>query len=227
MTKRLYYTDASLTASAVVQTVMNGDSKAVVLSQTIFHPQGGGQKADVGFIGTARVLHVATREDGEVVHYVDSLDGLAPGLEVSLAVDSATRGLHSRLHTAGHLLAAVGQSRWPALKPKAGHHWPAEARVEFEIAREEPDESFGARLEEDLRRVISLGLPVRASSPETPPRTVQIGEYPAIPCGGTHVADLRRLEAVIIRKIKNSKGILRISYDVASAPVVEYDPARY
>jgi alanyl-tRNA synthetase len=227
MTKRLYYTENSLTASAAVLSVSNGEMKSIVLSQTIFHPQGGGQKADIGSIGPVRVVHVSTREDGEVVHRVDSLDGLTPGMEVPLQVDAASRRLHARLHTAGHLLAAVGNCLLPSLRPKAGHHWPGEARVEFEITGQEPDESFAARLQAETMRTIALGLPVKASSPETPPRTVRIGDYLPIPCGGTHVSDLRDLDGLTIRKIKCSKGVLRISYDVAAKPFVEYDPARY
>lgn len=227
MTTRLYYKDSRLAGTSVVRSLLNGDTNAVILAETLFHPQGGGQKADLGFIGKAHVLHVANREDGEVIHYVDSLDGLSVGDEVLFQVDSAHRCLNSRLHTAGHLIAAVGEALAPSLKGRAGHHWPGEARVDFEIDGSEPDDSFEVQLKGEISRLISLDLPVHATPPDSPPRLVQIGEYRPIPCGGTHVKGLGDIESIEIRKMKKSKGLLRISYDVSTSTAVEYDPFRY
>jgi alanyl-tRNA synthetase len=227
MTTRLYYTESRLTGTSVIRTLLNGDTNAVILAETLFHPQGGGQKADVGFIGKAHVLHVVNREDGEVIHYVDSLDSLSVGDGVPLQVDPAHRRLSSRLHTAGHLLAAASEALVPSLKGRAGHHWPGEARVDFEIGGPEPDESFEAQLKGELSRLISLDLPVYATSPNSPPRLIQIGEYRPIPCGGTHVESLGAIESIEIRKVKKSKGLLRISYEVSTSTAIEYDPYRY
>lgn len=227
MTTRLYYTENRLTGTSVIRSLINGDTNAVILAETLFHPQGGGQKADLGLIGKARVLHVASREDGEVIHHVDSLDGLGVGAQVPLQVDSAHRRLGSRLHTAGHLVAAVGEALLPSLKGRAGHHWPGEARVDFEIGGSEPSDTFEADLRSELFRLIALNLPVQATSPDSPPRLVQIGEYRPIPCGGTHVKSLGDIEFIEIRKVKKSKGLLRISYDVSTSTFTEYDPYRY
>ena len=51
-------------------TVDSGGSD-VVLSETYFYPEGGGQPADRGTIDGVEVLDVRTR-DGEVVHVLDS-----------------------------------------------------------------------------------------------------------------------------------------------------------
>lgn len=227
MTTRLYYTESRLTGTSIIRSLINGDTNGVILAETLFHPQGGGQKADVGLIGNAHVLHVVNREDGEVIHCVDSLDGLSVGDEVPLQVDLAHRSLSSRLHTAGHLVAAVGEALVSSLKGRAGHHWPGEARVDFEIGGTEPDESFEVQLKGELSRLISLDLPVHATPPDSPPRLVQIGEYRPIPCGGTHVKSLGDIGPIEIRKMKKSKGLLRISYDVSISTAVEYDPYRY
>lgn len=227
MTKRLYYTESRLTGTSVIRSLINGDTNGIIIRETLFHPQGGGQKADLGFIGKARVLHVANREDGEVVHHVDSLDGLNVGDEVLLQVDPDHRRLSSRLHTAGHLVAAASEALAPSLKGRAGHHWPGEARVDFSIEGSDPDEFFEIQLRNELCRLIALDLPVETSTPDSPPRLVQIGEYRSIPCGGTHVQRLGDIELIEIRKVKKGKGLLRISYDVTTSAAVEYDPYRY
>ena len=99
--------------------------------ETLFHPQGGGQKADRGTIGGRAVTHVAHADGGEVNHYLDSTDGLSVGDAVEIAVDAEWRQLNARWHTAGHLIAAVVEKLFPTLQGVAGHHWPGEGRVEF------------------------------------------------------------------------------------------------
>ena len=44
---------------------------AVVLDRTAFFPEGGGQPADHGLLGGARVLDVQEK-DGEVIHFTDA-----------------------------------------------------------------------------------------------------------------------------------------------------------
>ena len=70
MTKRLYDQDShrSEAESRVVSCVAAGDGFDVVLDQTVFFPEGGGQPSDTGTLGEAIVSHV--REDGgEVIPF--------------------------------------------------------------------------------------------------------------------------------------------------------------
>ena len=67
--RKLYEENAYLTAfSAQVQSCAQGKKGwDVVLDQTAFYPEGGGQPYDVGTLGEVRVLEVHERE-GLVVH---------------------------------------------------------------------------------------------------------------------------------------------------------------
>jgi len=44
-------------------------------------------------------------------------------------------------------------------------------------------------------------------------RTILYGEY-GIPCGGTHVANLKEIISIGIRKIKKEKDAIRVSYSI-------------
>ncbi|WP_033137374.1 hypothetical protein, partial [Aeromonas finlandensis] len=179
---------------------------------TIFHPQGGGQKADCGLIGNSRVHHVAHHAGG-VDHYVDSLNGLVVGQLVSLRVEPIQRELHSAWHTAGHLVAAVVEHLYPGLIAVAGHQWPGEGRVEFQTKAETvvPDAS---RINNQLADDINAGLMVHMSVMENEIRTIQIGDYPKVPCGGTHLKSLEKFKQVIVTSIKKKCDKVRVSFYV-------------
>ena len=218
-TTRLYYTNSTTEATGLVTEIRNGDNPGIVLKATIFHPQGGGQKADQGWIGDARVLHVAN-EDGVIVHQVDSVEALIAGQQVSLRVHEASRRLHSRLHTAGHLIAAELEQLDPRLKAVAGHHWPGEARVDLEAADFRLGDDFVDRLGNRLEQAISSDAEVIATDDSSPPRTVRIGSYAPLPCGGTHVQRIGEIGAIKIRGVKLRKKRIRVGYDVEAGPTV-------
>ena len=71
MTERLYYTcDDTEGRANVLSCTLEPDGRyAVVLDSTLFHPQGGGQPADVGWIDDEPVETVQSRGD-EVLHIV-------------------------------------------------------------------------------------------------------------------------------------------------------------
>ena len=73
-TKKLYYEQpylAQFCAKVLSCTPVAGGHFAVVLDQTAFYPEGGGQPADHGSLGGACVLD-ARDEDGTVVHITAS-----------------------------------------------------------------------------------------------------------------------------------------------------------
>ncbi len=98
---------------------------AIELDRTLFHPQGGGQPADRGWIAGQVVETVAVR--GERVLHI--LSQPLPLGEVEMKIDASARQLHARLHSAGHLLGLAGeQLGW---QPVKAHHWPGEGRITF------------------------------------------------------------------------------------------------
>lgn len=73
MPVKLYYEDSHL-AKFTARVMTCGKTEngfAVTLDRTAFFPEGGGQNADTGVIGGARVLD-AQEKDGEILHYTDA-----------------------------------------------------------------------------------------------------------------------------------------------------------
>ncbi|WP_455827548.1 alanyl-tRNA editing protein [Pseudomonas graminis] len=207
MTERLFFTHDHLTAELeVLSCAPHEDQFAVVLQSTIFHPQGGGQPFDTGWLGDSKVLRV-TQEGDRVVHYVDR--PLEPG-PIQARVDEQRRALHTRLHSAGHLIGNVGETLgWLPIK---AHHWPGEGKITFirgEAAQVMEAEAIQQRIDQwiaaDYTRHMTL---------EDGTREVGFGELPAYACGGTHVQALSELGRVTILALSEKKGALSVRYDI-------------
>ncbi|KWV91765.1 hypothetical protein [Erythrobacter sp. YT30] len=211
MTLKNYLASNDLIGTAKVTAIVECNGKTVVrLDQTWFHAQGGGQKADRGTIAGQVVHHVAHAEDGQVDHVVDA----APfeiGDAVELIVDADWRQDGRRWHSAGHLIADCAEAVCAQIKARQGHHWPGEARVEFDG---EPGDKvrFNEDLQAAIDRAIEEGVAMNIVGDPFANRALQIGENLPVCCGGTHVASARELKGLTITKAKTKRGNLRVSY---------------
>ena len=207
MTERLFFTHDHLTAELeVLSCTPHEDQFAVTLQSTIFHPQGGGQPFDTGWLGDSQVLRVIQEAD-RVVHYVDR--PVEPG-PIIARVDEQRRALYTRLHSAGHLIGNAGESLgWMPIK---AHHWPGECKITFtrgHAAQAIDAEAIQTRINqwiaEDHARHMTL---------EDGTRKVGFGELPAYACGGTHVQALSELGQVTILALSEKKGALSVRYSL-------------
>ncbi|ADD05479.1 alanine--tRNA ligase [Natrialba magadii ATCC 43099] len=106
-TETLYYDDQQRTQfEAVVLDVFERESGYdIVLDQTMFYPEGGGQPADTGTLSTddATVeVRDVQREDGVILHRTD--DKLGKGEFVNGQLDATRRRQLMRHHTATHIV---------------------------------------------------------------------------------------------------------------------------
>ena len=180
---------------------------AVVCDRTVFHPQGGGQPSDIGLINDVSVRKVIHTPDA-IIHLCEApLEG-----EVSMAVDGKTRRLHSRLHSAGHIIGFVGDELgWHATK---GNHFPGESRVVFEPENPKAIQLTEAKvLQSEVNALISKKLERRITEIDGL-RYLTWGDLRAYPCGGTHVANTEEIGKVCISKIKMKKGQITVSYSL-------------
>lgn len=76
----------------------------VVLSDTAFYPEGGGQPADRGTLGQVNVLDVK-RRNGEILHITDA--PLEPGMTVHGVLDWERRFDHMQQHSGEHILSGL------------------------------------------------------------------------------------------------------------------------
>ena len=208
MTERLYYTsDATEGRARVVSCAAQADGRyAIELDRTLFHPQGGGQPADRGWIADLAVEGVVSRGDS-VAHIVSQ--PLPPG-EVTIRIDAESRRFHARLHSAGHVLAQAGeQSGW---QPMKGHHWPGESRIIFAVGANGGLPEASALLEK-VAAWQAENLPLQVAFADGL-RQVGFGDMQSYPCGGTHVASLSELGKIVINQVKMKKGQIIVSYTV-------------
>lgn len=208
MTERLYYTsDATECLARVVKCLSEADGRyAIELDRTLFHPQGGGQPADRGWIADLAVEGVVSRGDS-VAHIVSQ--PLPPG-EVTIRIDAESRRFHARLHSAGHVLAQAGeQSGW---QPMKGHHWPGESRIIFAVGANGGLPEASALLEK-VAAWQAENLPLQVAFADGL-RQVGFGDMQSYPCGGTHVTSLSELGKIVINQVKMKKGQIIVSYTV-------------
>ncbi len=109
-TQKLYYEDSFLREfpATVLSCEAAGEVWKVVLDQTAFYPEGGGQPADHGVLRTpAGVVHVTDvhEKKGAVVHTCSA--PVEPGTVVTGVLDWARRFDHMQQHSGEHIISGV------------------------------------------------------------------------------------------------------------------------
>lgn len=104
MTERLYHTDSHLFTceSTVLECRATETGFDIRLDRTVLFENAGGQPADTGFIGEARVFG-GDEQDGDLWYHCDR--AIAPGSAVTVLVDEQRRLDMMRQHTGEHLLS--------------------------------------------------------------------------------------------------------------------------
>ncbi|AXE33919.1 alanyl-tRNA editing protein [Chromobacterium phragmitis] len=206
MQQRLYYlSDETECDSAIVSSGEQDGRFFAILAATLFHPQGGGQLADGGWIDDCKVLSVESLGEA-ILHVTERL--LPPG-PVRLRVDADKRALHSRLHSAGHLIGTVGIDL--GLRPDKAQHWPEASRVVFRMEETAPPEA--GEWEDKVNHIVAQNLP-RQCGIQDGARMVGFGRLPAFPCGGTHVRSLADIGRIRILSVKTKKDTVTVNYDI-------------
>lgn len=238
-THLLYLEDFTILeqAATVVQLLRENDRDVVILDQTIFYPQGGGQPYDQGAItsggGACFVVAEVRFVDGIVKHIGQFTQGtLTEGERVQCVVDAPRRKLMSRLHSAGHIIDLALQKLGIDWLPAKGFHFPDGPYDEYHGSLDGLDkEKLKKDVEAACNAVIQEARPTKILfmpkeemhtvcqnvpdqlPPGKPARVVMYGDY-GIPCGGTHVSNTLDVGKMTIRKMKNEGANVRIAYDV-------------
>jgi Ser-tRNA(Ala) deacylase AlaX len=205
-----------------------------VADATPFYPQAGGQPSDEGqaFFGGGEVKVTFVKYwDGHARHYVDKAMDWPVGSELRLVVDRELREGHSRIHTAGHLMDNL-ISCMPDVDMKGvkGFHFKEGSYVEFIGQKPADTVAFLQQLNEALAQAVEENHPVRDElvsyeqllelgiyvpdnlPTDKPLRIVTIGDFEAIPCGGTHALGTAELGRVTVTKAKAKKDRVKVSY---------------
>lgn len=226
----------------VVAIAKENDRDVVILDQTIFYPQGGGQPYDQGVIkGNDSLFTVqeVRAVDGQVKH-IGLFTGTpcAVGQMVACTIDRDRRMLNTRIHAAGHVIDRALFELGFQWLPGKSYHFPNGPYVEYAASlRDVSVEKLKADIERLCAAWAAQGLAVTARvlskkdvlsneqlnrrstfvvnvPDETPIYVVAYGDNFASPCSGTHVDNVSEIGPITIRKIKETDGGVRISYDV-------------
>ena len=198
-TTKLYYVDCHMArfSAKVLQCTETEKGFEVILDRTAFYPEGGGQAADTGMLGTVRVLD--TRERGNmIVHLCNG--ALAVGDAVEGCIDYESRFDRMQQHTGEHIVSGLIHARYGY--HNTGFHMGTESTtIDFDGVI--PTEDLPG-LEAAANAAVWQNLPVKCyvPSPEEletvvyrtkralpwPVRIVEVPGYDTCACCGTHAA---------------------------------------
>jgi alanyl-tRNA synthetase len=243
-TDQLYYEDQERTSfeAVVLDVVEREDGYDVVLDQTMFYPEGGGQPADRGTLTTGDgevtvdVTDVRSRE-GVIVHRCDGDPG--KGEFVRGQIDATRRRRLMRHHTATHVVGhAARQVLGEHIRQAGAQKHTDSARLDVShytaVSREEVRE-----IERIANGIVMENTPVtqqwldRNDAEEAYGFDIYQGGIPAgervrlisvdddtQACGGTHVArtgDVGAIKLLGTERIQD--GVIRLSFAAGEAAI--------
>ncbi|MGL5676109.1 MAG: alanyl-tRNA editing protein [Cellulosilyticaceae bacterium] len=223
MTK-LYYTDPYMTHfTAEVTSVVEKESLFhIVLDQTTFYPEGGGQPCDTGFIEDCPITSVY--EEAGVIYHVSSKKPIKIH-KAKCHIDWARRFDHMQQHMAQHILSACLREHFNA------------TTLSFHLGSETCTIDIDTMLLKDMlpqaetlaNAVISsyalttilyptkqelkkLPLPKPLPKVEGQLRLVQIGDVDLSACCGTHPRTSLEVQLIKIIKAEKHKNGMRLYF---------------
>lgn len=220
-TERLYYSDGYLKefTALVLLCEKTENGYKVVLDKTAFFPEGGGQMADTGYIGDAKVFDVQ-ETDKEIYHYVDR--ELDISTEYCCKLDWEQRFLRMQSHSGEHIVSGVVHSLFGY--DNVGFHMEEDyVTVDFsgELTREQLD-----KVEEKTNRYIYANIEIECFFPDEYEienldyrskldlkegvRLVRIGEADLCACCAPHVKRTGEIGVVKILDFMRHRGGVRI-----------------
>lgn len=224
----------------------NGSPIKVWLDQTLFYPEGGGQPCDIGYLkvngpgASLPVTRVTEGNDG-IVHYVcsppDELDGLLAfkGREICGEIDWGRRFDHMQQHTGQHILSRAFL-RVLGVNTTGFHMSQDYASIDLDVA--EINQVQVQKVEQLANKVVFSNVPVKAE--EYKPgdlrpsvrrrlpketaivRVIEIGDFDACACGGTHVSSTGQVGLIKISEVGRAHGGVRVVFRCGGRALADY-----
>jgi len=216
--------------------VKEAKEKFIVLDNTAFYPNSGGQPYDTGKLitennETYEVVYVGKFNDN-ISHEVDK-EGLKAGDKVKGIIDWNRRYKLMRHHTAAHVVSAVIHNKTGAL---ITGNQKSEDKVRIDFNLENFDKEKMIRDAEEANKYVGEDISVKKYfisreelmkdpsliklKDKMPPdveefRIVEIPGLDKQPCGGTHVDNLKEIGKIKIIKAQNKgKNNRRIYFEI-------------
>lgn len=202
----------------------------IVLSDTAFYPEGGGQPADTGKIGSVPVYDVKRKETG-IVHYTEA--PLEEGAVIHCQIDWENRFDHMQAHSGEHLVSGLVHHKYGY--ENVGFHMGEMIQVDFDGAL-----SFAQmrEIEDAANAVIWKNEPIAVTYPSKEElehleyrskkeltgkvRIVTIPDGDVCACCGTHTAYTGEIGMVRVLSCEKHKNGTRIQM-LAGRRALQYD----
>ncbi|MBP5212180.1 MAG: alanyl-tRNA editing protein [Pyramidobacter sp.] len=191
----------------------------VTLDRTAFYPEGGGQLADCGKLGSANVTDTR-HKDGHIVHFCDA--PLEVGSTVHGELDWTVRFDHMQAHSGEHIVSGLAHKKFGY--DNVGFHMAAD-RVTVDFDGIITDEQL-AELEREANEAIWANTPVTIAFPSPDELKaldyrskkelsgeVRIVTFPSVDvcaCCGTHVMRTGEVGQIRFLSMSHYKGGVRI-----------------
>ena len=235
-TKKLYYEDAYLSRfeAVVTKVLRKGKETLVVLDQTAFFPESGGQPGDAGFLSGEKVSDTRI-ENGEVLHVCGESCAFTEGVKVEGELDFQTRFERMQGHSGEHVLSGLAHKRFGA--ENSGFHMESDGvmTVDFDVFLSKEDL---VSLEEEANRVIWEDRIITARSPTSTelqsisyrskledlkhPRIVFIEGVDACACCAPHLKSTAGIGVLKILFSMRHRGGVRLTLVCGEAALRDY-----
>ncbi|MGM0371310.1 MAG: alanine--tRNA ligase [Halobacteriota archaeon] len=241
-TERLYYDDQYRTEfeAIVLDVFEREDGYDVILDQTMFYPEGGGQPADHGTLSTGETsvdVRDVQIEDGVIRHHTD--DNPGKGEFVTGQIDVERRRRLMRHHTATHVVIDAARSVLGDHVRQAGAQKGTDSsRIDIRHY-ERLDRETIEEIERRANRTVMQDLHVHQEWPDRHEaeetygfdlyqggipagqniRLIHVGEDVQA-CGGTHVARTGEIGAIkILSTERVQDGVERLTFAAGEAAI--------
>ncbi len=227
----LYYKDGYLKEfEAVVKECIEEDKKIkIILDNTAFYPEGGGQPSDTGFIDNVRVLKVEEKEN-EIYHIVDKKINV--GKKVFCKINFEERFQNMQNHTAEHIVSGIICKKYNT--SNVGFHIGKDfVTLDFKITLSEKQlreiESMANNaIYENIEVISKIYTPEEIKSInyrskielKEEVRLVKINKYDICACCGVHVKRTGEIGIIKLLKSEKYKSGIRI-YMLAGKQALE------
>lgn len=235
-TTKIYLEDSylQLLDANVVKIVQERNKAYLLLDRTLFHPKSGGQPSDVGTIegsGFRVDIKRAMLQSGTIVHF-GNVEGKLEAGPGKCKLNWANRFLLMRRHTAAHLLdyclgTQTGSrvettDSWLGDDPYVGYGGTSPSNLDLQRLQELGNGFIQEGLNVEIKTMnVADAAPLIASAPNLARlpkgerlRIVTIKGQIPIPCGGTHILNLREIGALKIQKTAPADAGFRLHFDV-------------
>ncbi len=233
ITERLYYNDSYIREfkATVISCVKTEKLFRIVLDKTAFFPEGGGQKADTGFIGNEKVLDVQ-EIDGEIYHFVEN--ELKVSCEYNCEINWEQRFFRMQSHSGEHIVSGIVNSLYGY--DNVGFHMEEDyVTVDFsgELTREQLDD-----IEDKANRVIYDNVEITCFFPDEKEievlnyrskldlkenvRLVKIGETDLCACCAPHINRTGEIGVIKILDFMRHRGGVRIVMKSGFKALLDY-----